>query len=75
MSGRILIVEDEPAIGRAVGYALEKQSFEVAEVGDGEAALSAAVRGPVYVVLLDLDLRKVSGSTCCAGSALRARCR
>jgi DNA-binding response OmpR family regulator len=40
---------------------LRRECFEVEDVGDGEAALGAAVRGPFDVVILDLDLRKLSG--------------
>ena len=40
---------------------LRRECFDVEEAGDGEAALLAAVRGPVDLVLLDLDLRKLSG--------------
>ena len=29
MSGRVLVVEDEPTISRAVSYALEQEGFEV----------------------------------------------
>ena len=61
MSGRILIVEDEPAIGRAVGYALEKQAFDVEHVGDGESGLEAARQG-FDLVILDLMLPKMSGT-------------
>lgn len=44
-----------------MGQVLRRECFEVEEACDGEAALNAAVRGPFEVVLLDLDLRKLSG--------------
>ncbi len=61
MSSRILIVEDEPTIGRAVGYALEKEAFDVEHVGDGESALEVA-RSGFDLVILDLMLPKLSGT-------------
>jgi two-component system response regulator RegX3 len=61
MTARVMIVEDEPTIRRAVGYALRKDGFEVAEVGDGAEALVAAEE-PFDVVILDLGLPSVSGT-------------
>ena len=61
MTARVMIVEDEPTIRRAVGYALRKDGFEVAEVGDGAEALIAAEE-PFDVVILDLGLPSVSGT-------------
>ena len=43
------------------GSVLRRECYEVEDAGDGEAALNAAIRGPVDLVLLDLDLRKLSG--------------
>ena len=50
---RVLVVEDEPTIRRAVGYALRRDGFDVEEVGDGRDALEADA-GAFDVVLLDL---------------------
>ena len=61
MSGRILIVEDEPAIRRAVSYALRQEGFDVDTTADGEAALAAAVTG-VDLVILDLMLPSGPGT-------------
>jgi two-component system response regulator RegX3 len=61
VSARILLADSTPELRDAVGTALRRECYEVQDAGDGEAALSAAVRGPVDLVLLDLDLRKVSG--------------
>jgi two-component system response regulator RegX3 len=56
-----MLVEDEPTIRRAVGYALRQDGFEVAEIGDGADALDA--RGEDFdVVILDLGLPSVSGT-------------
>ena len=42
MSSRVLVVEDEPTIRRAVGYALRRDGFDVEESGDGGEALELA---------------------------------
>jgi two-component system response regulator RegX3 len=56
-----MVVEDEPTIRRAVGYALRRDGFDVAEIGDGAQALAAAEE-PFDVVILDLGLPSVSGT-------------
>ena len=61
MSPRVLVVEDEPTIRRAVGYALRRDGFDVEEVGDGREALEADAEA-FDVVVLDLGLPHVSGT-------------
>ena len=56
-----MVVEDEPTIRRAVGYALRKDGFDVAEIGDGAEALAASEEA-FDVVILDLGLPTVSGT-------------
>jgi two-component system response regulator RegX3 len=65
VSGRILLVDDEPAIVDAVSYALEGEGFEVESRSDGEAALSAALGERFDLVLLDLMIPKLSGTEVC----------
>jgi two-component system response regulator RegX3 len=61
VSTRILLADSTPEQREAIGRVLRRECFDVEDVADGEAALAAVVRGPVDVVLLDLDLAKVSG--------------
>jgi two-component system response regulator RegX3 len=61
MSSRVLVVEDEPTIRRAVGYALRRDGFDVSESGDGAEALEIAEQ-PFDVVILDLGLPTVCGT-------------
>ena len=61
MSPRVLVVEDEPTIRRAVGYALRRDGFDVEEVGDGREALETDAES-FDVVVLDLGLPTVSGT-------------
>jgi DNA-binding response OmpR family regulator len=67
---RILVVEDEPAIRRALVYTLGREGFDVDAVGDGEAALRRARAEEYDVVLLDLVLPGVPGIDVCR--AIRA---
>jgi two-component system response regulator RegX3 len=61
MSVRVLLADSSPELRESIASVLRRECFEVEDALDGEAALAAAVRGPVDVVLLDLDLRKLSG--------------
>jgi two-component system KDP operon response regulator KdpE len=64
-SGRLLIVDDEPALRRALRTALAATGFAVAEARDGEEALSALRRGPADLVLLDINMPGLSGIEVC----------
>ena len=70
MTGRVLVVDDEPAIRDVVAYALRREGFEVSEAADGDTALASARGEPFDVVVLDLMLPKLSGTEVCR--ALRA---
>jgi len=65
LKGRILVVDDEPAIADSVGYALVEEGFDVDVVGDGVTALDAA-RGQMYdLMILDLLLPQLPGLEVC----------
>ncbi len=67
MSKRILIVEDEELIGRAVAFALRREGFETETARDGKAALEAARARPPDALILDLMLPgELSGSDVCS---------
>lgn len=59
----ILIVEDDPAIRRALADALKFHTYAVREAADGQAGLSAALASDVDLVLLDLLMPKKDGLT------------
>jgi two-component system response regulator RegX3 len=65
VTGRVLVVDDEPAIRDIVTYALKREGFDVREAADGEAALASARGEPFDVVILDLMLPKLSGMEVC----------
>jgi two-component system, OmpR family, KDP operon response regulator KdpE len=60
---RVLIVEDEPALLRALRINLRARGYEVITAGDGRTALAGAARRPPDAVLLDLGLPDVDGVT------------
>jgi two-component system response regulator RegX3 len=65
MIGRVLVVDDEPALLDAVGYALRSEGFDVATAEDGEAALRLLSADGFDVVVLDIMLPRLSGIEIC----------
>ncbi|MBN1562822.1 MAG: response regulator [Anaerolineae bacterium] len=61
MMAYALVVEDDAEIARFVELVLQETAFEVAVVYDGQAALDQLAARPPNLVLLDLNLPKVSG--------------
>jgi two-component system KDP operon response regulator KdpE len=59
---RVLIVEDEPQLRRALGINLRARRYEVDTVADGAAALRAAATNPPDLVILDLGLPDMDGN-------------
>lgn len=58
----VLVVDDEPHIGRIVQLRLASGPYEVETVYDGEAALDRLRSpDPIDVILLDIVLPRVSG--------------
>jgi two-component system response regulator RegX3 len=62
---RVLLVDDEPAIRDAVGYALRQEGFDVSVQADGESGLEAARDGDFDLVILDLMLPGTPGTEVC----------
>ncbi len=65
MTGRILVVEDEPAISDAVSYALRAAGYEVEAVDDGDRALAEARSRRYDLMVLDLLLPGLPGLEVC----------
>jgi two-component system sensor histidine kinase/response regulator len=59
--GRVLVVDDQPANLRVVSALLEREGFEVAVAGDGEAALAALDALPPDLMLLDMMMPGMDG--------------
>lgn len=63
--GRILLVDDEPALLHAVGYSLRREGYTVDAVPDGSAALAAARSTFPDLVVLDVMLPGMDGLQVC----------
>jgi two-component system, OmpR family, response regulator BaeR len=70
MSGRIVIVEDEPELAALVADYARAAGYTADVSGDGAAALEALRRDPPALVVLDLMLPGLDGLALCR--ALRA---
>jgi DNA-binding response OmpR family regulator len=58
---RILVVEDEPRLGRALERGLRAEGYRVDLAGDGVAGLEAARQESYDAIILDIMLPKMSG--------------
>ncbi len=70
---RILIVEDDPAIGAFVQTALERERFRVELVKDGETAIKRFDSFSPNLILLDLMLPGMNGLEVCQMLRRRAQ--
>jgi two-component system KDP operon response regulator KdpE len=61
----VLVVDDEPAIQRAVRAGLEARRYQVAVAGTGQAAIEIAAGQPLDAVILDLGLPDLDGLEVC----------
>ncbi|MDM7831329.1 response regulator transcription factor [Cellulomonas edaphi] len=58
---RVLVVDDEPGLARALAITLRASGWDVTTAADGTSALAAAAEHLPDVVLLDLGLPDMSG--------------
>ncbi|HEY7197895.1 MAG TPA: response regulator transcription factor [Gaiellaceae bacterium] len=65
MSGKILVVDDDPGVLDVVAFSLRREGFDVDEARDGESALEAARGEPFDLVILDVMLPGRSGNEVC----------
>ncbi len=64
-SAKILLVDDEPAIQRAVGPLLRSRGYEVTVAGTGADALRIVAEQPPDLIVLDLGLPDLEGTDVC----------
>lgn len=64
---RVLVVDDEPQLMRALRINLTARRYEVVVAGDGAAALEVAARHLPDLVILDLGLPDMDGTEVIAG--------
>jgi two-component system response regulator MprA len=62
---RVLVVDDEPAVRRALERALRLDSYEVALAADGEEALDSLAQSPADAVILDISMPRLDGLEVC----------
>lgn len=62
---KVLVVDDEPQIRRALRTALERSQCEVALAASGDEALELAAASPPDLVILDLAMPGLSGFDVC----------
>jgi two-component system KDP operon response regulator KdpE len=65
-SARILLVDDEVSIQRAVAALLKSRGYEVSVAASGSSALAAAGTSPPDLVVLDLGLPDLDGTEVCS---------
>jgi DNA-binding response OmpR family regulator len=62
---KILVVDDDLELSSLIGYALRQAGYMVVEAGDGVAALEAFERESPALVILDVNLPRLSGLEVC----------
>jgi len=62
---KVLVVDDEPPIRRAVRVGLERHGYQVVEAFDGENALDVFAEHSPQVVILDLAMPRRDGLSVC----------
>ena len=62
---RVLVVDDEPAVRRALERALRLDNYEVALAADGEEALDVLATSPADAVVLDVAMPRLDGLEVC----------
>jgi len=63
--GRILVVEDDPSVQKALKRLFETEGYAVEVQNNGKSALESFQAAPPAVIILDLRLPELSGSDLC----------
>ena len=58
---KILIVEDDDFLQKALGFTVREEGYEIVSAKDGEEALAFVKDNEIDLILLDLILPKMSG--------------
>ncbi len=61
MAEKILVAEDNPTNMKLITVALKKQGYTLLQAADGEEALEAAARNAPDLIIMDMQLPKISG--------------
>lgn len=65
MSGRILVVDDDPTVSDVLARYLGREGYDVVLAADGHAALAQAAAKPPDLVVLDIMLPGIDGLAVC----------
>ncbi len=65
MNGKILIVDDNPAVCKFLEHLLQSQAFETVTASNGQTALEKFLRFQPDLVLLDVVMRGLNGYEVC----------
>jgi two-component system KDP operon response regulator KdpE len=65
VNSKLLIVDDEPALRKALRTSLTASGFDVSEARNGDEALALLPQSPVDLVLLDINMPGTSGIEIC----------
>ena len=63
---KILVIEDEAHVLEVLRRGLQEANYEVETAADGEVGLNLALAGGYDLILLDVNLPKLSGLELCA---------
>lgn len=64
-AGRILVVDDDPAFRKLLETILRREGYEIVIAPDGVEALEASARHRVDLVLLDVEMPRMTGFEVC----------
>src|SRR5438874_36121 len=59
---RILVVDDEPDVRAFCRFLLEEEGYSCGEAADGVEALERAQREPYDLILMDIDMPRMTGT-------------
>ena len=62
---KILVVDDDPHIRDVVSFALEQAGYQVQQASDGRAAVVAAQRNKLDLIVLDIMMPEMDGTEVC----------
>jgi two-component system phosphate regulon response regulator PhoB len=65
VNGKLLLVEDDPALTDLLKWHFEREDFDVAHTGDGDEALRLAAETVPDIILLDWMIEGISGIEVC----------
>src|SRR5688500_5521371 len=75
MTVRVLVIDDDPASRRTTRAQLAPEGYEVLLADGGRAALDMLATAPVDVVICDLMMPEVDGTTVCRAFKAHAEWR